>query len=318
MNIKNIELSIVVPVYNEEVNIIPFYNKIKSIITPLDINFEIIFSCDPCTDLTEDVIKSLAQIDVRVKLIKYTRRFGQPAATLGGIYHCSGNYCVVIDVDLQDPPELIVKMYQKAVFEGFDVVMAQRKNRDGETFIKKIISSVGYRVINKASDISIPPDTGDFRIMSRRVIDELKKLKETHGFLRGLVSFVGFKQTIIQYDRDRRNAGNGKYNRFTGSLKIGLNGLISFSTKPLFIMSLFGFFLSFISFLIGAIYLVMKLTGSVFSEGLPTTVLLITTMSGIQLFSIGLLGEYVGRIYDEVKLRPMYIVDELVNFDESK
>jgi len=318
MNIQNIELSIVVPVYNEEENIIPFYNKLTSIITPLGINFEIIFSCDPCTDLTEDIIKSLAQIDTRVKLIKYTRRFGQPAATFGGISHCSGNYCVVIDVDLQDPPELIVKMYQKAVFEGFDVVMAQRMNRDGETFIKKIISNVGYRVINKASDISIPPDTGDFRIMSRRVIDELIKLKETHGFLRGLVSFVGFKQTIIQYNRDKRNSGKGKYNRFTGSIKIGLNGLISFSTKPLFIMSLFGFFLSFISFLIGAIYFVMKLTGSVFADGLPTTVLLITTMSGIQLFSIGLLGEYVGRIYDEVKFRPMFIVDELVNFDEAK
>jgi dolichol-phosphate mannosyltransferase len=175
---------------------------------------------------------------------------------------------------------------------------------------------VGYRVINKLSDVPIPPDTGDFRMISRRVIDELKSLNESHGYLRGLVAFVGFKQDFIEYDRDPRVHGVGNYNRFTGSLKIGLNGLVSFSTRPLFLMSFIGFIISGFSFLLGAWYVIQKLIGMSLSPGLSTTVLTVSFFAGIQLLGMGLIGEYVGRIYDEVKKRPMYIVDKKINIDE--
>jgi dolichol-phosphate mannosyltransferase len=180
-----------------------------------------------------------------------------------------------------------------------------------------MVSAFGYFVINKLSDVAIPRDTGDFRIMTRRVIEELRELNETHGFLRGLVAYVGFKQSFIEYDRDERFADKGKYNRLIGSLRIGLNGLIGFSSRPLQIMSLMGVAFSGFSFLIGAWYVIQKLLGFNLTPGLSTTVLAITFFSGIQLLGLGIMGEYVGRIYDEVKHRPFTIVDRMVNFDEE-
>jgi dolichol-phosphate mannosyltransferase len=225
-----------------------------------------------------------------------------------------GETCVTIDVDLQDQPELIEHMYEK-LKEGYEVVYAKRRSRKGETLIKKGVSSLGYFVINRLSDVAIPRDTGDFRIMTHRVIEELRKLNETHGFLRGLVAYVGFKQTFIEYDRDQRFADAGKYNRLTGSLKIGLNGLIGFSSRPLQMMSLAGVFIAGFSFVLGAWYFVQKLYGVELTPGLPTIVVTITFFSGIQLLGLGITGEYIGRIYDEVKRRPMSIVDRKVNFD---
>jgi len=195
-------------------------------------------------------------------------------------------------------------------------VYAKRRSRKGETLIKRWISHLGYLVINRLSDVAIPRDTGDFRIMSRRVINELRELSETHGFLRGLVAYVGFKQTFIEYDRDERFADKGKYNRLTGSLRIGLNGLIGFSSRPLQLMSIMGIGFAGFSFLVGAWYLVQKLIGVNLTPGLSTTVLAVTFFSGIQLLGLGLTGEYIGRIYDEVKHRPLNIVDRKVNFDE--
>jgi dolichol-phosphate mannosyltransferase len=217
----------------------------------------------------------------------------------------------VIDVDLQDPPELIKDMHAK-MQEGFDVVYAKRRSRKGETVPKRMISWVGYGVINKLSDVEIPRNTGDFRIMSRRVCDELNRLNEGHGFLRGLVAYVGFPQAFVEYDRDPRAAGHGKYNRFTGSLKIGFNGIISFGSRPLQLMSIVGFIVAGLSFVLGAWYVITKLAGWNYNPGLPTTVLVVTFFSGVQLLSLGLMGEYVGRIYDEVKRRPKYIVDKIV------
>ena len=222
---------------------------------------------------------------------------------------------MVIDVDLQDQPELIAQMYAK-LSEGYEVVFAKRRSRRGETLVKRVISHVGYSVINKLSDVQIPRNTGDFRIMTRRVIEELRRLNESHGFLRGLVAYIGFKQAFIEYDRDERHAGTGNYSRLTGSLKIGLNGLISFSSRPLFMMSVGGFVLAGLSFLLGAWYVIQKLIGIDLTPGLSTTVLLVSFFAGMQLFGLGLIGEYVGRIYDEVKRRPMYIVDRKVNFSD--
>jgi len=218
----------------------------------------------------------------------------------------------VIDVDLQDPPELIIPLYGR-LREGFEVVYAKRRSRKGETLVKRVVAAVGYNVINRLSDVHIPRDTGDFRVMTRRVIEELRTLSESHGFLRGLVAYVGFRQTFIEYDRDERLGGQGKYNRFVGSLKIGLNGLISFSTRPLQLMSIAGFIVAGFSFLLGAWYVVQKLAGVDLTPGLSTTVLVVTFFAGVQLFSMGLMGEYIGRIYDEVKRRPPYIIDRTVN-----
>ena len=313
MNKNSIEISVVVPVYNEEKNILPFLNRTIATLHKMGVRYEIIFALDPSMDNSEKIIIDETNKNPNIKLLVFSRRFGQPAATMAGILSCSGQACIVIDIDLQDPPELIEPLYEK-LKEGYEVVYAKRHSRKGETIAKRIISGVGYWLINKISDVQIPRDTGDFRIITRRVIEELRKLSETHGFLRGLVAYVGFKQSYVEYDRDERYRGKGKYNRFTGSLKIGLNGLIGFSSRPLFIMSIIGFILSGFGFLLGAWYVVQKLVGVNLTPGLSTTVLLISFFAGLQLMGLGLIGEYVGRIYDEVKKRPMYVIDQKVNF----
>lgn len=310
-----VTLSIVVPVYKEAGNIGPFLQRTEAVMTKLGVSYEIIFALDPSPDDTEGVILREIERNPAVKLILFSRRFGQPAATMAGILNCTGEKCVVIDVDLQDQPELIEQLYNKMA-EGFEVVYAMRNSREGETLIKRAVSYFGYSVINRLSDVQIPRNTGDFRIMSRRVIEELRRLSETHGFLRGMVAYVGFKQAAVVYNRDARLTGAGNYNRLVGSLRIGLNGLVGFSSRPLQMMSMAGFVVAAISFAIGLWYVIQKLMGFDLTPGLPTTVLVISFFSGVQLLALGVVGEYIGRIYDETKRRPMYIVDRMVNFSE--
>jgi polyisoprenyl-phosphate glycosyltransferase len=309
---ETIDISVVVPVYKEEANIRPFLERMEPVLATISERYEILFCLDPSPDRTEHVIAGEIERNRRVRLVVFSRRFGQPAATLAGIALSRGKACVVIDVDLQDPPEVIRELHAKMA-EGYDVVYAKRRSRKGETIPKRVISYFGYSVINRLSDIEIPRNTGDFRIMSRRVCDEITRLNEGHGFLRGLVAYVGFPQAFVEYDRDPRLAGQGKYNRFTGSLKIGLNGIISFGSRPLQMMSIVGFLVAAFSFLLGAYYVIGKLAGVPYTAGLPTTVLVVTFFSGVQLLSLGLMGEYVGRIYDEVKRRPKYIIDKQLN-----
>lgn len=307
----NIDLSIIVPVYKEAKNIHPFLRRLEPILEKLALTYEIIFCLDPSPDATAEVIQSEIDRNSSIHLLIFSRRFGQPAATLAGIFYCKGKACVVIDVDLQDPPELIEAMYLK-ILAGNEVVYAKRRSRRGETMLKRIITYVGYKIINRLTEVQIPRNTGDFRIMTRRVINELKALNETHGFLRGLVAYVGFKQDFVEYDRDERFTGKGNYNRFTGSLKIGLNGLISFSSKPLQMMSVIGASIAGFSFLLGSWYVLQKLIGVNLTPGLSTTILAISFFSGVQLLCLGLMGEYVGRIYDEVKRRPLFIMDRII------
>ena len=224
---------------------------------------------------------------------------------------CSkAQYTVVIDADLQDPPELIYELFKKAK-EGYDVVYAQRRTRVGDTFLKKLITFVGYKVINKASNLNIPRNTGDFRIMSRRAVKEVVSMDDRDCFLRGLVSYVGFNQTSINFDRPTRASGKSKYNEFTGSLSFGIKGFVSFSNSLLYASTYFGIFVSFIAFLIGIIYAYFKIKGIVnFPIGNPTIVILILFMGGVQLFSIGILGIYIGQIFEQVKNRPPFVVDK--------
>ncbi|HRQ79926.1 MAG TPA: glycosyltransferase family 2 protein [Azospirillaceae bacterium] len=306
------KISVVVPVYNEEKNIPHFLARVRPILQEIG-PYEILFCLDPSTDRSEQVIAAAAAADPCIGLLVFSRRFGQPAATIAGLMNCRGETCVVIDVDLQDPPEVIPHLYAK-LMEGNDVVYARRSSRKGETFIKRAVSAVGYWVINAISDVSIPRNTGDFRIVTRRVIEELRHLKESHGFLRGMVALVGFKQSYVEYDRDPRLEGQGKYNRYLGSLKIGLNGVFGFSTYPLSLMMWTGFFIAIASvFLIFYTVIAKLVIGQEYPVGVPTITVLVLFMGGVQLMALGVLGEYIGRIYEEVRHRPQYIIDRAYN-----
>ena len=307
-------ISLVVPVYKEADNIPEFLRQVQAILSSLTEDYEIIFSMDPSPDRTEEVILAHRAQDERIKLLKFSRRFGQPMASLAGLEYSRGDAVIVMDVDLQDPPELIGAMIAKWR-EGYDVVLPQRRARTGEPWIKKLIAATGYKIINKIADVRIPPNTGDFRLMARRVVQELVRLKESHGFLRGMVAVVGFKQALIPFDRPARFAGETNYNRFLGSLRIGFNGIFCFSTYALTLSTIMGFIIAGGSFLIMAVYLFYKLMGWPIVWGNPTLVILISFLGGIQLISVGILGEYIGRIYEEVRARPKFIVDRAEGFN---
>ncbi len=305
-------ISVVVPVYKEEATIRPFLERLRPVLAQIG-DYEILFCVDPSPDNTEEVILAEAQRDPRVGMLVFSRRFGQPAATTAGLLNCRGAAGVVIDVDLQDPPEVILDLYRKFT-EGYDVVYATRRSRMDETWIKRLIAKCWYKVIFHISDVPIPADTGDFRIVSRRVIEELRGMRESHGFLRGLVALVGFKQTFVEYDRKIRSIGASKYSRIFGSYKIAFNGVMGFSTFPLSFMLWAGFVTAGVG-LVGILYmLIMKfIVGLNYPLGIPTITITVLFFGGVQLMGIGILGEYIGRIYDEVRQRPLFIVDRAYN-----
>jgi dolichol-phosphate mannosyltransferase len=310
-------LSVVIPAYSEEANIERVYERVRTTLDALGMNWELIFSVDPSPDRTEELILQLRERDPRVKMLRFSRRFGQPMATLAGLEAARGAATVVIDCDLQDPPELISEMVARWR-DGYDVVYAQRRTRAGETLPKRIVAWAGYKLIKRIAEVDIPPNTGDFRLLSRRVVDNVVALKEGHGFLRGLVGLVGFRQTSVPYDRDPRAGGQSKYNRLFGSLVIGLNGVVGFSRYPLHVISVLGVLFSGLSFLVGVVYAILKFAGVVFPVGNPTIVIVIAFFSGVQLLSLGVMGEYVGRIYDETRQRPKFIVESSYGFDEDR
>ena len=309
------QLSIVVPVYQEEKNIPEFLRRLQPLLATITEDYEIIFSLDPSPDGTEEVILAHRATDERLKLLKFSRRFGQPMAILAGLEYSRGDAVIVMDVDLQDPPELVGEMVAQWR-AGHDVVLPQRRQRTGEPWLTQLVSHVGYRIINRIADVQIPPNTGDFRLMSRRVVNELLRLRESHGFLRGMVAVVGFKQCLIPFDRPPRHSGDTHYNRFFGSLRIGFNGIFCFSTYALQLSTMLGFVIAGFSFLLMTIYLFYKFMGWQILWGNPTLVILISFLGGIQLISVGILGEYIGRIYEEVRGRPKFIVERTAGFKE--
>jgi polyisoprenyl-phosphate glycosyltransferase len=310
-------LSVVIPAYKEEENVGPTYQRLGAVLDGIGDDWELIFSVDPSPDHTEERILELRARDPRVKMLRFSRRVGQPMATIAGMEAAVGDAIVVIDCDLQDPPELIPELVRRWREDSYDVVYAQRRTREGETWIKRIVSVLGYRLIARIAEVEIPANTGDFRLMSRRVVDNVVALKESHGFLRGLVALVGFRQTSVLYDRDARAAGASKYNRFFGSILIGLNGVVGFSRYPLQLISIVGFVFSALAFLFAIVYIALKLAGVAFPVGNPTIVFAIAFFSGIQLLSLGVIGEYVGRIYDETRGRPKYIVESRHGFERE-
>lgn len=307
-------LSVVIPAHNEEQNVRCIYERLRAVMRSLDLDWELIFSVDPCTDRTEELIVALCGEDPHVKMLRLSRRFGQPSATIAGMQAAGGDAVVVMDCDLQDPPELIADLVARWR-EGYDVVYAKRRTRAGETLAKRLWSRMAYRVINHIAEIEIPENTGDFRLMSRRVVESVVSLDEAHIFLRGLVPLVGFRQTGVLYDRDPRAAGDSHY-RFYGSWTDGLSGVVGFSRYPLQVISIGGLVLAVLAFLVAIVYMALKFAGASFPVGNPTIVMVVSFFSGIQLLSLGVMGEYVGRIYDESRNRPKYIVESRYGWEE--
>ena len=309
-------LSIVVPVYNEEGSIPAFLAAIEPVLAGITDRFEILFCADPCTDRTIELLRAAHARDPRIKTLCFSRRFGQPAATMAGIYHATGDAVLIIDVDLQDPPALIPEMVRLWREDGYRVVIPQRTSREGEHPLKKLIAYAGYWFINRISRVKIPRNTGDFRLLDRRVVEELKRLKEGHGFLRGLVAVVGFRTKLLPFQRQARVAGDGNYNRITGSLRIGFNGIICFSDYLLNLMIKAGLAFAGLAFLAAVAIVVLKLgLGWEFAPGTPSVMCLVLFMGGLQLIGMGVLGAYLGRVYDETKERPLFIVEEAIGLD---
>lgn len=310
----NYKMSVVVPVYNEENGIKPFLDRTEAVMNTLGCEYEIIFCMDPCTDNTYDAIKAEMARNRSIKLITMSRRFRQAAATMAGVLNCTGDVCVVIDVDLQDSPEVIIDMVAKWK-EGYDVVYGQRIDRQGETALRKLIDKTAYRVIRFLSDIEIPVDTSDFRLITRRVIEEIRKMPEHNMFFRGMVSYVGFKQTAVRFHRQAREADDSKYNALFGEFRMGFHGIFCFSSKPLEYITFLGGFLTAFGALLSFIYCIQAIFSKTKERFIKGTTCVVWLMSGLNIFVCGLLGEYITRIYEDVKGRQRYIIEE---FDENK
>lgn len=307
--VKNkIVLSIVVPMYNESENIFVFYERVVSVLEKLGLPFEIICVNDGSKDNTMELLLTLHEKDPRIKVIDFSRNFGKEIALSAGIDFASGEAIIPIDADLQDPPELIPELVSKWR-EGYEVVYATRTQREGETFLKKFTSHVFYRIIRLLTRFDIPKDTGDFRLMDRRVVKSLKQLREQHRFMKGLFSWVGFKQVSVPYQREPRYAGKTKWN-YWKLWNFALEGITSFSYAPLQFATYFGLIVALISFIYGTFLLINTLFNGNPVPGYPSLMVVILFLGGVQLFTIGIIGEYIGRIYNESKRRPLYIVRE--------
>jgi polyisoprenyl-phosphate glycosyltransferase len=309
-------ISIVVPMYFEEEVAQECYNRLKAVMEENDINYEFIFVNDGSTDHTIEILKEISKTDIRAKVVNFARNFGHQTAVTAGIDYANGDAIVIIDADLQDPPEFIPVLLDKWR-EGYEIVYAKRKKRSGETWFKLITAKYFYRFLNYMSDIDIPKDTGDFRIIDRKVADVFKSMTERNRFVRGMFSWVGFSQTYIEYERDERFAGETKY-PLKKMIKFASDGIIAFSTKPLrFVMTL-GFISVLISLAVLCYTIIIKLVGQQVQAGWASIMVAITFFSGIQLLGVGIVGQYIARIYDESKNRPIYIVRETINLEQNE
>lgn len=307
------KLSLAVPMYNEEEVVNVFYERIKKIIDELDSisDYEIVVVNDGSIDGTLETLKTLKQIDPKIKIVNFSRNFGKEVALTAALDYTTGDIVVPIDADLQDPPELIKEFIKKWKDEEYDVVYGIRSKREGEGFLKRYTAHAFYRLINKMTTIPIPIDTGDFRLMDRSVVDALKSIHETHRFMKGIFAWVGFKQTGIFYVREKRIAGNTKWN-YLKLINLAIEGITSFSYIPLRIASYIGILTSFIAFLYASFIFVKTLIFGNEVDGYPSMIIAVLFLGGVQLLALGVIGEYLGRIYNEVKKRPLYIVKEVI------
>lgn len=309
-------ISIVVPCYNEEEVIGETLNRLKKLCDGHpQYNFEIICVDDGSKDKTFELLCAAAKLEPRLRVVKFARNFGHQIAVTAGIDATMGDAVVLIDADLQDPPEVVIEMIAKWE-EGFDVVYGVRASRAGETAFKLATARGFYRFLNHLSEVPIPLDTGDFRLMSRPVVEVLKSMPERHRFVRGMVAWIGFRQIALPYERVERFAGVSKY-PLRKMLKFATDGLLSFSTKPLQLSISLGLVAATLAMLGIAYALALRIFTSTWVEGWTALMIAVLFMGGIQLFSLGIIGEYIGRIYSEVKRRPLYIVGDRVGFDAA-
>jgi dolichol-phosphate mannosyltransferase len=308
------QLSIIIPCYNEEAVIAETHRRLTGVLQKTGLIYELIFINDGSKDNTLRILADLSKTDKATKILSFSRNFGHESATTAGLHNCSGDAAVIIDADLQDPPEVIPDMLALMKSENADVVYGMRKKRPGEKWMKRITSRLFYRLLNRLSDVKFPVDTGDFRLMNRKAIAQYNNFGECNKYVRGLISWMGFKQVPYHYERDARFAGETKYS-FRKLLQFAFTSIFYFSKKPLSIATSLGF----ASIAVGLLYAIWILLSRLLTDnysisGWTSTIIMIIFFGGVQLLTIGVLGKYIGNLFDEVKKRPEYIVSEKINF----
>jgi len=308
-------ISVVVPIYNEELVVKESHKRLKSVMDTCGERYEIIFINDGSRDKSASIVADICKHDKNIKLINFSRNFGHQPAITAGMDYALGDAIIIIDADLQDPPEVMLEMIELWK-SGYQVIYGKRKSRKGETIFKKVTAKTYYRILRSMTNFDIPVDTGDFRLIDRKVCDAMKSLTEKNRYVRGLVSWVGFRQTSVEYERDERFAGETKY-PFRKMLKLAMDGITAFSYKPLKLATYLGFAIAAASFL----YMLYAMYKGFFTdettEGWASIIAVISLSQGIILMMLGLMGEYIGRIYDEIKNRPIYIVNEIIENKEE-
>lgn len=310
-------LSVVVPAYNEEAVLTQFHERLKAVLAQLPLDHEIIYVNDGSRDRTLTILEELHAKDASVGVINLSRNFGKEAAMTAGLDLVRGDAAVVIDADLQDPPELIAEFVRIWREEGYDVVYATRESRAGESWVKRSTASAFYWVMSKVSDVSIPRDTGDFRLMSRRALDALKGLREHHRFMKGLFAWVGFPSKAVLYERDPRFAGETKWN-YLKLWNFSLEGITGFSIAPLKIATYLGLLISIFAAILGTQIILETLLYGADVPGYPSLFSAVLFFGGVQLFFLGIIGEYLGRVFNESKRRPLYLIQDHLEAKPAK
>jgi len=309
-------VTILIPAYNEEEVLEKLYDRLTEVIASIkNYEFEILFVNDGSKDDTINIIKNYRERDKRISYVSLSRNFGKETAMIAGLDYAKGDAVVIIDADLQDPPELIPEMI-KYWEDGYDDIYAKRRDRDGETWFKKWSSKTFYRILQGMTKIPIQKDTGDFRLLDRRCVEALKKLRETQRYTKGMFSWIGYNKKEILFDRDPRAAGKTKWNYFK-LMDLAIEGITSFTTFPLRVSSFLGIGISFLAFIYMIIIIVKTLIYGEVVQGYPSLMVVLLFLGGAQLISIGIIGEYIGRIFNETKRRPLYFIDEYNNEKEK-
>jgi glycosyltransferase involved in cell wall biosynthesis len=312
----DVELSVVVPLYNEELNIDYLFERLVTVLSRLNMKYEIICVNDGSKDNTLERLIEYHHQNSEIKVVNLSRNYGKEIALSAGLDYANGNAVVPIDADLQDPPELIAELVEKWR-EGYDVVYATRRSREGESWVKRFTANVFYRTLDSISSVPIPRDTGDFRLLDRRVVDALKQMPERNRFMKGLFAWVGFKQTSVLYDRPSRYKGETTWN-YWQLWNLAIDGFTSFSFIPLKVWSYIGLLVAMPSFFYATFLVIRTLIFGVDFPGYASIMVAILFLGGVQLVSLGIIGEYIGRVYEEVKRRPLYLVRESYGFDSNQ
>ncbi|QIX61417.1 glycosyltransferase family 2 protein [Hymenobacter lutimineralis] len=302
------DLSVIIPIYNEEVNIPTLYARLRSVLDAMHLRCEYIFINDGSRDRSLELIQDLAARETDVRYINFSRNFGHQIAVTAGLDLSTGEAVVIIDADLQDPPELIPQLYHK-LQQGFEVVYAKRRSRQGESAAKKFTAKLFYRILASITHISIPVDTGDFRIVSRKVVDALKQMPEQNKFIRGQISWIGYRQTYVEYDRAERAGGETGYT-YRKMIRLALDGITGFSDVPLKVATVSGFVVSGLAFLVMLYTLYARFVAGDYQPGWASLMVSILFLGGVQLIAIGIIGEYLARLSANVRRRPLYIISD--------